>query len=126
MGQPPKFVDWSKLDFSCKLGGSLSITAGYCEVSEDTIERAVQKNKGMTFREYRDQLMSTSRLKLIQKAMSKAFDGDNTMLIWCMKNQCGWSDKIEHGLNENKKQILLKYSIDPKTVGPKPDKGTTE
>jgi hypothetical protein len=43
-----------------------------------------------------------------------------------MKNQCGWSDKIEHGLNENKKQILLKYSIDPKTVGPKPDKGTTE
>ncbi len=120
MGRPAKTIDWTKLDFSCKLGGSLSITAGYCEVSEDLIEQHVQKVKGMTFREYRDQMMSTSRLKLIQKAMSKAFDGDNTMLIWCMKNQCGWADKVEHGVNEDKKQILLKYSLDEKPTGDKP------
>ena len=118
-GGQVKFVDWSKLDFACKLGAHLSIAAGYCEISEDTLERAVQKEKGMTFREYRDQLMSTSRLKLIQKAMSKAFDGDNTMLIWCMKNQCGWADKLDHGINEDKKQILLKYSLEEKPTGDK-------
>lgn len=97
------------------------MTAGYCEVSEDLIEQHVKKEKGMTFREYRDQLMSTSRLKLIQKAMSKAFDGDNTMLIWCMKNQCGWADKVDHGVNEDRKQILLKYALEPKLEKPEPE-----
>ena len=100
------------------------MAAGYCEVSEDVIEDRIGREKGLSFREYRDQKMATVRLKLIQKAMSKAFDGDNTMLIWCMKNQCGWADKIEHGVNEDKKQILLKYSLEEKPAGSEPKSDT--
>jgi len=116
-------VDWTKLDFACQLGAHLSIVAGYCEVSEDVIEDRVSREKGLTFRAYRDQKMAGIRLKLIQKAMSKAFDGDNCMLIFCLKNQCGWADKVDHGFHADKKQIVLKYSLDEKSDGPDSDRG---
>lgn len=110
-GRPPAEIDWEKLDMALQLGGSLEMVSGFLDVSEDTVEKYIRKEKGMGFREYRNRRMSSVRLKLIQKAQSKALDGDNTMLIFCLKNLCGWADKVEHGFDKDKRTILLKYGL---------------
>ena len=112
MGRPKIPIDWEKADMALSLGASLSIVAGYLDVKEKTLEERIRKKFGFGFRELRDRKMSSTRLKLIQKALSKAFDGDNTMLIFCLKNLCGWADKVEHGFDKDQKAIVLKYNLD--------------
>ena len=65
------------------------------DVSEDTLERRIKEKHKCTFTEYADKMMAPIKLKLVQKALSKALDGDNTLLIFCLKNLCGWADKVE-------------------------------
>ncbi len=121
---PP--IDWSKLDGMLLFDPSLNVCADEMGVSHDTLERAIKAKFQLTFGEYKRQKVNHTAYKLKQKMINKAFEGDNTCLIFSLKNLSDWADKIDHGFNEDKKQILLKYSIEPKTVGPKPDKGTTE
>jgi len=111
-------LDWSKLDMALSLGATTKMAADYLEVSVSYLEKKITKEKGMALGEYRDIKMSGTKLKLIQKALSKAFDGDNVMLIFSLKNLCGWSDKIEHGFDKDKKTILLKYNLDDKEEKP--------
>lgn len=111
-GRPEVKIDWSKVEMALSLGASKEITAGYIDVKEKTLEDKIRKKFGYGFRELRDRKMSSTRLKLIQKALSKAFDGDNTMLIFCLKNLCGWADKVEHGFDKDEKAIVLKYNLD--------------
>lgn len=113
-GRPVKNIDWSKLDMALSLGASCQLCADYLEVSISYLEKKITKEKEMSFGEYRERKMSSVKLKLIQKALSKAFDGDNTMLIFSLKNLCGWTDKMEHGFDKEKKTILLKYNLEEK------------
>lgn len=107
-------LDWSKLDMALSLGATTQMAADYLEVSVSYLEKKITAEKGMALGEYRNLKMASTKLKLIQKALSKAFDGDNTMLIFSLKNLCGWSDKIEHGFDKDKKTILLKYNLEEK------------
>lgn len=79
------------------------------EVKALTLQRVIQQDKKMTFSEYRETQLEGLRFKLIQKAISKALDGDNTMLIFCLKNICGWSDKQESKVDAN---VTLESLID--------------
>lgn len=122
----PKTVelDWQKLDLALSLGANMQIAADYCELSIDTIYRRIKAKYGITAEEYRDRKCANIKLKLIQKAHQLATqDNPNvTMLIFCLKNLAGWADKIDHGFDQNKKTILLKYNLDeanePKDVTP--------
>jgi hypothetical protein len=38
--------------------------------------------------------MVFTRFDLIRTAIDKAKKGDNVMLIFCLKNLCGWRDKL--------------------------------
>lgn len=49
----------------------------------------------MTYIEFREQNMVHTRFELVQKALNKAKAGDNIMLIFCLKNLCGWTDRQE-------------------------------
>jgi hypothetical protein len=104
------------------LGATTKMAADYLEVSVSFLEKLITKEKGMPLGEYREQKMASTRLKLIQKALSKAFDGDNTMIIFALKNLCGWTDRTEHSFDKDKRTILLKYNLDeadqPKDVTP--------
>lgn len=95
IGRPPIEIDWSKLDICLSLGASLEITAHYLGVSEDTLERKIRAEKNLSFKNYRDEKMSGVKLKMLQKAQTLALDGNITMLIFCLKNLCGWADKME-------------------------------
>ena len=88
------------VDAACQLNATanqvLEILAsqGY-QVSHSTLVREIKRLHGMTFDDYRDKKTDLTRLKLAQKAVKMASDGNATMLIFCLKNLCGWKDRQE-------------------------------
>ena len=85
-------LDWDKLDAILQFKPSVRTTAEMLNMSHDTLERRIRSKHNMSFGEYRELKMGRVVLKLQQKAINKALDGDNTMLIFCLKNLCGWGD----------------------------------
>ncbi|MCB0419924.1 MAG: hypothetical protein KDD61_02960 [Bdellovibrionales bacterium] len=95
MARPKKDLNFDKLNSYLQLKSSKRMCALLLEVSEDTIERRIKDEYGCTFSEYAEKMIAPVKLKLVQKAISKAMNGDNVLLIFCLKNLCGWSDKNE-------------------------------
>ena len=122
-GRPAIQIPWDKLDMALSLGAGLELAADFIDVNPSTIERYVRSEKNCSFKEYREKRLSGVRLKLIQKAQLMAIEKDNvTMLIFCLKNLCGWTDRTEHSFDKDKRTILLKYNLneldEPKDVTP--------
>jgi len=72
-----------------------------------TIERRIKADKGMIFSEYREKMKSGLKLKLVQKAVEMAFGGHATMLIFCLKNLCHWTD-VQTVENDSKVEVNYK------------------
>ena len=79
------------LDKYCQLKPTLLDVTELLNVSSDTIERYCRKH-GMTFAEYRNKKMAKTRMTLTQKALEMALNGNATMMIFSLKNLCGWAD----------------------------------
>lgn len=79
--------------------------AAHFHCSEDTIERAVERDHGMGFAEYRDKKSGTGKLSLRRKQFALALGGPDgrggffppnvTMLIWLGKQYLGQADRAE-------------------------------
>lgn len=95
MGRKKKVIDWVKLDSYLQLKATKRQCSLLLEVSEDTIERRIKEEYKLTFTEYAETKFIPVKLKLVQKILSKAMDGDNSCLIFSLKNLCGWSDQQE-------------------------------
>ena len=95
MGRPETEINEQKLRALLRMKPSLDDTAAFFQCSTKTIERFIKQNFDVTFVEFRDQNMVHTRLSLIRKAIQKAENGDNIMLIFCLKNLCGWKDRHE-------------------------------
>ena len=95
MGRRKVELNWTKLDSYLSFKASKKACALLLEVSEDTIERRIKEDHDCTFKEYAEKCLIPVQLKLVNKIISKALDGDNTCLIFALKNYCGWSDKQE-------------------------------
>jgi hypothetical protein len=95
MGRPPTPIDEEKLAVLCRLRPSLKDVCYYFDCSEDAIERYIRKHHNMTFAEYRHKQMTHTRVMLVTKAIGMAEKGNTAMLIFCLKNLCGWSDRPE-------------------------------
>lgn len=95
MARPKMDFDWSKLDAILQYKASLTDCAEIMGTSQSTIEKRIKKERGVNFSEYRDKKMSRTRLTLTQKAIDMAKSGNVTMMIFCLKNLCGWSDRYE-------------------------------
>jgi hypothetical protein len=105
--------DWVKLDSYLEFKASLRNCSFLLGVSEDTIQRHIKNRFNCTFREYREGRMAPIGHKLAEKAVTMAMQGNVPMLIFCLKNLSGWSDKIEHS-TESDKSFKLSYSINKK------------
>ena len=88
-----KHTDWDKLDVILQFKPDIAGAADILGVSEVTLERRIKETTNCTFMEYRDKKMAPVKIRLVKKAIDKAMAGDNTMLIFCLKNFCGWSDR---------------------------------
>jgi hypothetical protein len=95
MARPKKPFDWSKLDAVLQYNATLADCAEIMGVHQDTVERKIKKEKGCCFTDYRQQKLGKVRIMLVQKAIEMARSGSPAMLIFCLKNLCGWSDRHE-------------------------------
>jgi uncharacterized protein YbcV (DUF1398 family) len=112
MARPAKEIDEKQIKALMRLKPTLADTAAFFECAERTIERFIREHFDLSFVEFRDQNMVHTRLNLIRKAVSKAESGDNTMLIFCLKNLCGWKDKQP----EEVTQVIQSQSNETKVV----------
>jgi len=91
-GPDQDYFDWEKFDAILKFGPTRQMCADIMECSIETIKRRVTEKHDTTFEEYKEMMMSKMKLKLHQKAMIMALDGNVPMLIFSLKNKCGWKD----------------------------------
>jgi len=88
-------LDLPKLEALMRLKPTLEDTAAFFQCSATTISDTIKKHFGITFREFRDQRMVHTRLALQRKAVQMGESGNVAMLIFTLKNLCGWADKQE-------------------------------
>jgi hypothetical protein len=68
----------------------------------ERIERRIFDRYGLNFRQYRDKRLNKLRIKVMQKQVETALEGNPTMLIWLGKNLLGQTDKHEVSVEERK------------------------
>jgi thymidylate kinase len=101
-----KPVDWESLDALLQYSPTMTDCSDLLDVSVKTLERRIKKKYKMTFREYREKKMSRTRMKLVKKALEKAFGGDNVMMIFCLKNICHWQNDPEPPVQEEELEFV--------------------
>lgn len=109
MGRPRIEINWVEFDKLCNIHCTLVEIAEWFDCSEDTIERAVIREKRMGFAEYFKRKSGRGKISLRRKMFETAQGGNVTMMIWLSKNMLGYRDKIEElviSKTEEKSQIL--------------------
>lgn len=90
---------WRELDALLQFRVTIAYCADYLGISRDTLIRRVRETHNLTFLEYHKLRMERTATKLQQKAIELALKGNSTMMIFCLKNLAGWSDKHEQEVN---------------------------
>ena len=93
MGRPKIEINEAQLRGLLRLKPTLDDVAAFFECSPDTIENECKRLGNCTFSEFRKQNMAHTRFNLIREAMRQATAGNTAMLIFCLKNVCGWKDR---------------------------------
>jgi hypothetical protein len=98
MGRPAKDFDWEIFYKYLKTKPTLADASEFMSteenpISEDTIANRIRAKHDCTYTELREKKMAGIRRSLVQKALDMALNGGNaTMLIFSLKNLCGWRD----------------------------------
>lgn len=98
---------WDKLDGLLAFKSSLVVCSDILECPESTIQNHIKKRYNLSFTEYSDRKLSRTRVKLVQKAIEQATSGNTTMLIFCLKNICKWSDNGNEEIDTSKIQVII-------------------
>ena len=103
MARPTKFTEEKdkQLKAIMRLKPTMKDCAAFLDVHPDSVEKYIKKTYNCSFSEFREQNMVHTRFMLIRTAIKKAENGDNTMLIFCLKNLCGWRDNPEPEVRED-------------------------
>ena len=107
MGVPRKPFDWHTFDKYLQYKPSLVDCSELMKCSITLINERCKEKHGLTFIEYRDKKMAHTRLSLTQKALTMALNGHPTMMIFCLKNICGW----ENEATQEQKNFSLSYKV---------------
>jgi len=112
MARPRKELDQDQFESLCRMNPTLKDVSAFFKLSEDTIHRRCLEWGYTGFADARQQSMVHTRLNLIRRALKQAESGNTTMLIFCLKNLCGWADK-----QETIQTGEIKINIDKEDVG---------
>lgn len=96
MARPRLEIDQEQLEAFCRMNPTLKDAAAFFKCSEDTIESRCKEFGYEGFSDARQQNMVHTRLKLIRSALQMAEKGNPALMIFCLKNLCGWTDKVEN------------------------------
>lgn len=98
-GRPPIKIDLAQAEQLCQLGCTLREVAGFFKCSEDTIQRALKRERDQTFSEFWDMHAAGGDISLRRAQYDVAVNKkDPKMLIWLGKQRLGQKEKqeIEH------------------------------
>lgn len=99
--------DWAQLDKYLQFKITLKMASELMECGETTIKNYIKQKHNMTFTEYSDLKMSKVKVKLVQKALDMAFNGSVPLMIFSLKNICGWADKLEQSVSQETVQRII-------------------
>jgi len=106
-GRPRVEIDWKVFDNLCHIWCTLREIASAFSCSEDTIERAVKREKGVGFAEYYKEKADGGRIALRRKQLQVALAGNVTMMIFLGKQKLSQIDeKIVRGDVTLHKELL--------------------
>lgn len=94
-GRPLIEIDWVEFDKLCTIQCTLREIAGWFNCSEDTIERAVKREKKIDFADYFEQKRGKGKIALRRQLYQRALEGNTALLIWLSKQYLGMSEKVE-------------------------------
>lgn len=114
MGRPKIDIDEHQLCSLLRLRPTIDDCAAFFECSNSKIEKFIKERYGVTFSELRDQKMVHTRFMLVRKALEKAEKGDNVLLIFCLKNLCGWKDRYEADIEDTTGKVTVVLGYNPK------------
>jgi hypothetical protein len=112
MARPRIEIDQKQLEALCRMNPTLKDAAAFFKCSEDTIELRAKEFGYESFTDLRQQNMVHTRLNLIRKALEMAEKGNTAMVIFALKNLCGWADKQEIAQVDKTRIFELKYKLD--------------
>lgn len=110
-GRPRIEIPLDKLEALMRMSPTLKDTAAFFKCHPELIENRIKEYTGLSFPEFREQNMVHSRLNLIRKALQMAESGNTAMVIFCLKNLCGWTDKQELS-SSNSKDFIVQIKND--------------
>lgn len=106
-GRPRKEIPLEQLKALMRLNPTLKDTAAFFECSEDTIINKVEEYTGSRdFSAFREENMVHTRFSLVRNALKMAEKGNPAMMIFCLKNLCGWKDKHEVSADDDTKNVI--------------------
>lgn len=104
-------VDYSKLESYLQFKATREMCAYMLGISESTLKRKVKERYDMTFSDLQQKCLAPMKVQLVNKALSMALKGDRVLLIFCLKNYCGWSDKNTSDEQNVNNFIQLNYKL---------------
>lgn len=95
-GRPLVEIDWALIDRILARGGKMPDCVYLTGVSASTIERRIREEMGMTFNDYRQLQLTSLRLKILDKQVEVAMEGDSAMLKHLGEQYCDQSTKNQN------------------------------
>ena len=95
MARPRKEINWEIFEGLCSIQCTRREIADVLGCSEDTIKRAVKREKGVTFEEYAQKFAAKGKVSLRRKQYELALAGNVTMLVWLGKQYLEQKEKQE-------------------------------
>ncbi len=108
-GRPKKSIPEKQLIAFMQMKPTKEDTMAFFNVHEETFNRIMKEDYNTNFRDFRKTHMVHTRHALIRKAITMAKKGNEKMLIFCLKNLCGWSEKVE-SVEQGVKTFELAYA----------------
>lgn len=106
----PSFDSWideQKLGRLMRLSPTLQDACYILNVSQDRLLEHIKLKYNLTWEQYKQKKLLYIRQKLVTQALKRAKKSD-IMLIFCLKNICGWGDKSDANFKETDKDKLDK------------------
>lgn len=95
IGRPRKEIDWVEFDKLCGIQCTLWEISSWFDCSEDTIERRVKEEHGVSFAEYYKQKSAKGLISLRRRGYQLALNGHPAVWIFHAKNYLGMADRQE-------------------------------
>jgi len=109
-GRPKIQIDFNHLKRLCQRPMTCEDISALMGVSNDTLERAIKREYGVTFAVYKEQNLAGFRLTIIEQQVKIMNKGNASMAIWLGKQYCNQKDKTEISSNDAQ-PFTLAYTV---------------